>query len=301
MIRIRRKKKCAEERCEDHEPCGDKPPIESDAFYAGAYPGKPWERLTNIRHGRGSTIKILNDREQAEAVRIARAYFGFQGNDFPRARLAIQEALDDPRSERAMTFFERAIVTEKRLAIRAYLSDADGRFVAHEAALPLLRHVADAGLDFEVGAIDHYLDGERKTEFVVGDGTEVISDKGYWFAHTHPAKPGVTNNVLPSTADLDVILSTARSLTNNLRATELVNYVMRDIGASRVTVATSIGPPPSQAKIERILVEYYFSGGDDPSIAAHAAKLASHLRIRHRLTADQVKLVRRNSDEEVLQ
>ncbi len=299
MIRIR-KKKCAKEPCGEEAPCKEAPQVEADAFYAGAFPGKPWDRLTKIRHARGLVVKILNEDEQKRVIELARRYFALNGKDFPSARMAIQNVLDQPHSAAAVFFFKTAIVTEKRLVIRAYLSDADGRFVSPEAALPLLSHVADAGLDFEVGAIDHYIEGQRKTEFVVGDGTEVISDKGYWFAHTHPAKTGVTENVLPSTGDLDVMIATARGLAHNLRKTELVNYVMRDIGATRVTVTTSIGPRPSPAKVEHVTVEYYYAGGDDPSINAHVTKLATHLRTRHHLSHDRISITRRSTRDDVL-
>jgi hypothetical protein len=274
--------------------------VEPDAFYAGAFPGKPWDRLTSLRHARGSIVKILNEDEQGQVIELARRYFAFRGKDFPSARIALQKALDEPRSAAAVSFFSTAIVTEKRLVIRAYLSDADGRFVSHEAALPLLTHVADAGLDFEVGAIDHYIEGARRAEFVVGDGTEVISDKGYWFAHTHPAKAGVTENVLPSTGDLDVMIATARSLAHNLRKTELVNYVLRDIGGTRVTVTTAVGPRPSPAQVERVVIEYFFSGGDDPSITSHATKLATHLRTRHHLRREEIAIKRVSNRDDVI-
>lgn len=294
MIRIRRKKKKCDE-CESCAPTKSKVTegVESDAQFVGAYPGMPWERLTNIRHGRGSRIKVLEPADQQKVVELAKLYFGFQENDFPRARIAIQNILDKPESDQALAFFQRAHVLEKRLVMRAYLSDADGRFVKPDAALPLLKHCADAGLDFEVGAIDHVIDGERKTEFVVGDGTEVISDQGYWFAHTHPAKAGITNNVLPSLADLDVMITTARGRALHLDKNEHEFYVMRDIGSTRVMITTSKGPPPSSAVIEKVAVEWFFKGGGDQGIKDHATRLVVHLRTRHKLQAEQVEVKRR--------
>jgi hypothetical protein len=296
MIRIRRKKK----KCDECETCAPAKPretegIESDAQFVGAYPGMPWERLTNIRHGRGSRMKILEPEDQKKVVDLAKKYFGFQQNDFPRARIAIQSVLDRPDSDEAKVFFQRALILDKRLIVRAYLSDADGRFVDPGAALPLLKHFADSGLDFEVGAIDHFIDGERKTEFVIGDGTEVISDKGYWFAHTHPAKAGITNNVLPSLADLDVMIMTARGRALHLDEDEHEFYVMRDIGSSKVSILTSKGPPPSSAVVEKIVIEWHYQGGADKAIQDHAVRLVSHLRTRHKLQSSQIEVRRVSS------
>lgn len=293
MIRIRRKKKKCDE-CETCGPAESKAPegVESDAQFVGAYPGMPWERLTNIHHGRGSRIKVLDSDDQKKAVVLARQYFGFQQDDFPRARIAIQNVLDRPDSDEAKDFFQRALILDKRLVVRAYLSDADGRFVDPKAALPLLKHFADAGLDFEVGAIDHFIDGERKTEFVVGDGTEVISDKGYWFAHTHPAKAGITNNVLPSLADLDVMITTARGRALHLDKDEHEFYVMRDIGNSKVSILTSKGPPPSSAVVEKVVIEWYYQGEADKAIQDHAVRLVSHFRTRHKLEAERIEVKR---------
>lgn len=297
MIRIRRKKKKKCDECTSCVPAKSKETegIESDAQFVGAYPGKPWERLTNIHHGRGSRIKILEPVDQQKVVVLAKQYFRCTEDDFPHARLAIQHVLDQPTTDQTIQFFQRAQFLEKRLVMRAYLSDADGRFVKPDAALPLLKHCADAGLDFEVGAIDHYIDGERKTEFVVGDGTEIVSDKGYWFAHTHPAKAGITNNVLPSLADLDVMITTARGRALHLDFSEHEFYVMRDIGGTRVTITTSKGPPPSSAVIENVVIEYYFKGSEGSPLKDHAARLVMHLRTRHKLAAEQIEVVRRDS------
>lgn len=302
MIQIRRKKKKKCDSCSTCAPAESKAPegVESDAQFIGAYPGMPWERLTNIRHRRGSRIKVLEPDDQQKVVELAKRYFDCQENDFPRARLAIQKILDDPNSDQALDFFKRAQILEKRLVMRAYLSDADGRFVKPAAALPLLKHCADAGLDFEVGAIDHYIDGERKTEFVVGDGTEVISDKGYWFAHTHPAKAGIINNVLPSLADLDVMITTARGRALHLDMNEHEFYVMRDIGGTRVLITTSKGPPPSSAVIEKVVVEWYFKGDADRAIQDHAVRLVTHLRTKHKLGAEKIKVVQRDTPSDVI-
>lgn len=287
MIRIRKKKGVEEAGGEEH-PCEECVEGAPDSFFAGAFPEKPWKRLTQVKYKRGAALKVLNDEEQGETVKLARKYFAFKGDDFPRARIAIQKALDDPGSPLAAAFFERAQFLEKRLVIRAYLSDAGGRFISHQAALPLLKHLAHVGLDFEVGAIDHYIEKEQKTEIVVGDGTEVISDKGYWFAHTHPAKAGVTNNVLPSTADLDVMIATARGYAHHLDKMETSYYVLRDIGGSRVSIWTYKVGKPASATIDRIQIEYYFEGRKDKSVEAQAAALVNHLRTRHHLKTEQI-------------
>jgi len=299
MIKIRRKKKAAEPAPEEHA-CKECPMPESDAFFAGAFPGKPWKRITDTKYSRGFALKVLNGEEQTEAVKLAVQYFGYTGGDFPQARLCIQRELDDPASDRRGDFFKAAPFLHKRLILRAYLSDADGRFITSASALELLKNIAQIGLDFEVGAIDHYIDGKRKTEIVVGDGTEVVSDKGYWFSHTHPAKSGVTNNVLPSTADLDVMISTARSYAHHLEKYDTHYYVMRDIGSSRVTIKTSVSGKPSSAKVEQVTIEYFFSGGEDESVDAHIAALKTHLRTRHRLDAERISVNRRSTINDII-
>jgi hypothetical protein len=291
MIKIRKKKQ-VEEAGPEQQPCDECVEGGGDSFFAGAFPEKPWKRLTRVKYKRGSALKVLNEKEQGEVVSLARKHFAFKENDFPRARITIQRAMDDPDSSFAAAFFERAQFLEKRLAIRAYLSDAGGRFIPSNAALPLLRRFAEVGLDFEVGAIDHYIENERKTEIVVGDGTEVISDQGYWFAHTHPAKSGITNNVLPSTADIDVMIATSRSYAHNLNQMEKRYYVLRDIGGTRVSVMAEKAGKSASATIEQVTIEYFFSGGEDKSVEAQATALVSHLRTRHRLKPDQISVVR---------
>lgn len=285
MIRIRKKKTQPEE-------VGGTPgiekPIDEDSAYVGAYPGKPWDKLTKTRPGRGSRIKFLSDEEQQEIVRIAQKYFGFKGSEFPKARISIQEALDKGESTLANDFFTKAAFLEKRLTTRAYLSNADGRFVSHDRAFELLKYFADTGLDFEIGVIDYYIDNNLKSEFIVGDGTEVISENGYWFSHTHPAKAGVTSNFLPSTQDLDVMLLTARAYAQHLNKLETEYYVLRDIGMTKVSIETSIEPPPSQAKIEKIKIEYQCTGEIDEPTDAHLKRLKMHLRTRHNLREDQI-------------
>jgi hypothetical protein len=291
MIRIRKKKQ-AEEVGSEQQPCDECVEGGGDSFFAGAFPEKPWKRLTRVKYKRGSALKVLNEKEQGEVVSLARKYFGFKESDFPRARISIQRAMDDTESSTVAAFFERAHFLEKRLAIRAYLSDAGGRFIPSAAVLPLIRHFAEAGLDFEVGAIDHYIENERKTEIVVGDGAEVISDQGYWFAHTHPAKSGITNNILPSTADIDVMIATSRSYAHNLSQMEANYYVFRDVGGTRVTMKTAKAGKSASATIEEVTIEYFFSGGEDKSVEAQATALVSHLRTRHRLKPEQITVIR---------
>lgn len=261
-----------------------------DSFYAGAYPGKPWQKLTDTRYAKGSIIKILSAEEQALVLAIARKYLDPLVKDFPRARLAIQKHLSDTNSALTSEFFTRASFLEKRLAIRAYLSDADGKFISHDAAIPLLTHIADSGLDFEVGAIDHIIDGVTKTEIILGDGVEVVSDKGYWFAHTHPAKRDITNNFLPSTKDLDVIIATARSRLLNLKENITENFILRDIGRTKVSVHATLIAEPAEISIDEIKIEYEYSGEMDLTIEEHIKALKNHLKMRHHLKPEKIKI-----------
>ena len=264
--------------------------VKPDAFYAGAFPGKPWERLTNIRHKRGKTVQILSPEEQAQVIDIARRYFSFEGSDFVSARIFIQREIDDVGSHNSDRFFKASAFAEKRLLIRAYLSDAEGRFVHPEIVLYLMKRFADAGLDFEVGAVNHFINKEKKSCLTIGDGREVISDEGYWFAHTHPVRQGITNNILPSLADIDVMLATAMSYAQNINLFETEYYVLRDIGASRIDVYTSKTGQPSSAKVENIRLSYYLEVDPDKSIDAHISKLVSHIRMRHRIHAGQISV-----------
>jgi len=125
---------------------------------------------------------------------------------------------------------------------------------------------------------------------IVGDGTEVVSPNGYWFSHTHPAKSGVTNNFLPSTQDLDVVLLTARAYAQHLQKLETEYYVLRDIGMTKISIITSIGPPPSQAVIEQIKIEYSFTGDLDESIEKHLRLINMHLRTRHNIKDEKLEI-----------
>lgn len=284
MIRIRRKKEKEDIKAPEAEK-----PIADDSAFVGAYPGKPWEKLTHVRPGKGSRIKTLEAEEQAEVLKLARKYFDFTGHDFPGARKSIQNHLDKC-DQLAENFFGSAIFTEKRLIVRAYLSNAEGRHVSHDISLKLLKYIADAGLDFEVGAIDYFFENGLKTEFVVGDGTEVVSENGYWFAHTHPVKAGITSNLLPSTQDLDVMLLTARAYAQHHDIFETEYFVLRDIGHTKVTIETSMKQRPSQPEIIGISIDYACKNEPDQTVNDHINKLIFHLRTRHRLGADQITL-----------
>jgi hypothetical protein len=288
MIRIRKKGSGPEEAKGAKQI--EKPEGE-DSAYVGAHPGKPWEKLTNIHHGRGSRIKFLTEEEQKEVVEIAKQYFEFKGKDYPKARTCIQEKLDKPGSQQTETFFSTAPFLKKRLLTRAYLSNSEGRFISHNRALQLLKYFAEAALDFEIGAVDYYIDDNQKTELIVGDGNEVVSENGYWFSHTHPAKKGVTSNFLPSTQDLDVILLTARAYAQHLAKLKTEYFVLRDIGSTKISVETSIEPPPSQAKIEFIELEYSSTEQPDKSIDNHLKLLKMHLRTRHNIPDEKIEII----------
>lgn len=260
--------------------------------YVGAFPGNPWERLTQMRHGRGSRVKNLSTEEQGKVILLAQKYFQFTKGNFAQARLKIQAALDHPSEGVSATFFQTALFNEKRLAVRAYLSNASGRFIEADSALPLLRHFADAGLDFEIGAVMHVINGAQKMEIVLGDAREVSSDVGYWFAHTHPAKTGITNNILPSTNDIDVMMATARALAQHLNQVESEHHVLRDIGGTKLHITTSIGKRPSAPVIKSVKLEYYLLGGEiDESIETQLKALKTCLRTRHGLKEEQIEIV----------
>ncbi len=297
MIQIRRKKE--KPKGQALGSIKESPKKESGGTYVGAFPGKPWERLTERFHRRGSRLLTLSDEEQREVVELARRFFGCVNDDFPRARIAIQTALDAPTEKAARHFFEVTLFPEKRLVVRAYLTNASGRFIEHENALALLTHIANAGLDFEVGAIDHVIDTELRTELIVGDGTEVISATGYWFAHTHPARAGVTENILPSTQDIDVMVLTAHAWAQHGHRWETEYYVLRDIGGTRVRIETNKPEGPAPATIEGVAIAYWFDGDDASAVDRHRRALEAHLRMRHHITADQLTVRRESSRESI--
>jgi len=289
MFKIGKKKKVKKEQTPE-APQQQEESVAGNSAFVGSYPGKPWEKLTDIHHGRGSRIKFLNKEEQKLVVEISIKYFKFTGKEFPKARLKIQEEFDRDDPTLADDFFTRAIFTEKRLAVRAYLSNAEGRYISHDRSLKLLKNIADAALDFEVGAIDYYINEQLQTELIVGDGTEVVSENGYWFSHTHPAKTGVTSNFLPSTQDLDVMLLTARAHAQHLEKFETDYYVFRDVGFTKVTIKTSMEAPPSPAKIEHIDIEYSCENEIEGQAETHLKKIKFHLRTRHALKEDQIEI-----------
>lgn len=288
MIRIRKKKEVHEE--DSQEVLHEDKPIPDDSAYVGAYPGKPWEKLTKTRPGKGSRLKVLSNEEQKQIIEIAGKYFGFKGGNFAEARLMIQKELDKGESNIAELFFARAFFPEKRLAIRAYLSNAAGRHISHERSLKLLEYFAEAGLDFEVGAVDYYIEDKIKTELLIGDGTEVVSENGYWFSHTHPAKAGVTSNFLPSTQDLDIMILTARAYAQHLEKYESEYYVFRDIGMTKVQIATSLKQRPGQAQVESVKIKYLSNVKENEDIKSQLSKLKFHLRTIHNIADKKIEI-----------
>lgn len=288
MFRIGKKKKVKKEDISASEDNSAQQSEKSgDTLYAGTYSGHPWKKISELQYRPKRAIKNLSKEEQSTIIEIAKKYFLFSGKLFAQARKQIQEFLDNSEHEATITFFSTADFNEKRLALRAYLSNADGRFISQKSAIDLIQRIAFVGLDFEVGIIINYIDEEFKAEIIVGDATEIVSKNGYWFAHTHPVKKDFTINILPSKQDIDVILLTARAYAQHLAIFKTDYYVLRDIGMSKVHVNTYMKKEECIPEIVKVSIEYNL---EDENIIKHANDLRLYLRMKHHLKENQITI-----------
>ena len=226
---------------------------------------------------------VLSENEQERFLDVLDDEFEYGCDDYITGviivRILIEKNCQNP------DFFAKLSESDFKIFMKAYLSRADGRFLGYDNALLVLRLISTAGFETEIGLVEHCIDKRFTMEVIIGDKRNVVSETGYPFAHTHPARKDIIYNVLPSKQDIDLMIMTARARSKNIKKHCSQFYVLRNIGYSHISVKTNA---KEDVVINSFKAEYFCKFDDHSTIESHIAKLKNHLKTVHGLLDDAI-------------
>ena len=226
---------------------------------------------------------VLSENEQERFLDVLDDEFEYGCDDYITGviicRMLIEKNCQNP------DFFAKLYESDFKIFMKAYLSRADGRFLSYNNALLVLRLISTAGFETEIGLVEHCIDKKFTMEIIIGDKRNVVSETGYPFAHTHPARKDIVYNILPSKQDIDLMIMTAKARSKNIQKHSSQFYVVRNIGYSHISVKTDA---KEDVVINSFRVEYFCKCDDNSTIENHIAKLKKHLKTVHGLSDDDV-------------